>query len=61
MTKEDIVDYFNKVGSCKDCTFERECDAMYDRVRCSTTNTFRLCDVITNPDKILNEMFLGYD
>lgn len=42
---KDIVEVFSVV-SCHHCPFEKECNDMYNHIRCSTTRTFTLCDVI---------------
>lgn len=44
LTREDIINFFSH--GCGVCPFREECDNMYNRVRCSTTDTFVLCDVI---------------
>lgn len=42
---DDIMDFFNKCN-CQNCPFAEECNNMYNKIRCSTTDTFTLCDVV---------------
>ena len=45
LMKHEIKEFFRKT-SCGKCPFTRECRAMEQRIRMSTTNTFNLCDVM---------------
>ncbi len=45
LTKNEVKEFFKKV-SCSECPFSKECRAMEQRIRCSTTDTFCLCDTI---------------
>lgn len=46
LTRDDIIDFFSQ--GCEVCPFQEECDNMYNRIRCSTTDAFTLCSVIKN-------------
>ena len=45
LTKNEVKEFFRKM-SCDKCPFSKECRAMEQRIRCSTTDTFCLCDTI---------------
>lgn len=46
LTRDDIINFFSQ--GCEVCPFQEECDKMYNRIRCSTTDAFTLCSVIKN-------------
>ena len=45
LTKDEVKEFFKKI-SCSECPFSKECRAMEQRIRRSTTDTFCLCNTI---------------
>ena len=45
LTKDEVKEFFKKI-SCSECPFSKECSAMVQRIRRSTTDTFCLCNTI---------------
>lgn len=45
LTGDDIREFFRAIR-CNDCLLSKECRAMENKIRMSTTDTFGLCDAI---------------